>query len=359
MTDANRLPHALLFGGRPGIGKLQTAIAAAQYVQCTDRRNGDSCGRCPSCLQHAQFANPDMHFVYPVVRKPNISKPLSSDFLEEWKTFVSEDPYARREKWLELIDAGNSQPVIYVQEAAGISRTALMTNYASAFKIYLIWLPEAMNTETANKLLKLIEEPWPNTLFFLVSDEPELLLPTIFSRTQRINFKPLAPEDVSLWLQRNKGLSAPEAGIIARKAEGSVIKADELATAQGEAGEFGNLYRKMMRAAYARKLKDLFDLTEILADFGREKTIRYLRYCSRMTRENFIYNLRMPNIVSLTPSEEEFSNRFSPFINVGNVETLVSETDRARRDISRNANARVVLFDFMLLVARSIRTQGR
>lgn len=355
MADTGKIPHALLFGGQPGIGKLQMARAMAQYVQCADRHDGDSCGRCPSCMQHAQMANPDTHFVYPIVKKPSLQKPISSDYYEEWKRFLIEEPYARREKWLEMIDAGNSQPVIYVQEASEISRTALMSNYASAFKIYIIWLPEAMNTETANKLLKLIEEPWPNTLFFLVSNEPGLLLPTIFSRTQRINFKPLKPDEISLWLRRSRDLSDSAADIISARAEGSALKAVELAEASGESEEFGNMYRSMMRGAYSRKLKDLYELGDHLAGEGREKMVRYLQYCSRMCRENFIYNLRMPTLVSLNPKEEEFSNRFSPYINYKNVEVLIAETDKARRDISRNANPRVVLFDYMLQIARYIK----
>lgn len=355
MADSGKIPHALLFGGMPGVGKLAMARAMAQYVQCTGRTEGDSCGHCPSCLQHAQLVNPDMHYVYPVLKKPSLSKPLSTDFLEQWKEFLAESPYARRERWLELLEAGNGQPVIYVNEASEISRTALMSNYASKYKIYLIWLPEAMNAETANKLLKLIEEPWENTLFFLVSSEPSLLLPTIFSRTQRINFKPLTPAEISRTLQCSSGVSATTADAIGARAEGSMLKAEELLTASGEAKEFGAIYRSMMRAAYTRRLHELYRITEEIAGFGREKTVRFLDYCSSMARENFIYNLRMPQLTQLSAEEEEFSSRFSPFVNHKNVEILMRETDRARRDISRNANARIVLFDFMLQITRCIK----
>lgn len=353
MADADRLPHALLLGGPAGIGKMLLARAFAQYIQCTNRRDGDSCGECPSCKQHAALANPDLHFVFPVLKK-NKPAALSSEWSEEWKQMLEEEPYMKREHWLELIEAGNGQPVIYVSEAAEISRTAIMSNYASEYKIYIIWLPESMQTEAANKLLKLIEEPWENTIFLMVSNEPAKLLPTIFSRTQRLNFKPLEPEDVASYLM-GKGISESAARRIADHSEGSIIRAEELALNKGESAEFGKMYRAMMRGAYSRNLAELYELTEHLAEGGREYQSRFLEYCAHMARENFIFNLRMPQLVSLSPEEEEFSRRFSPFVNHLNVEKLVAETERARRDILRNANAKVVLYDMMLYIARYIR----
>ncbi len=353
MADSDRIPHALLFAGMAGIGKMQMARAFAQYVQCTDRKDGDSCGRCPSCLQHEQFSNPDMHYEFPVVKKGKKTV-ISQDFLEEWKQFLQEEPYMRREHWLELIEAGNAQPVIYVSQADEISRGALMSNYASKYKIYVIWLPEDMQPETANKLLKLIEEPWENTLFLLVSNEPARILPTIFSRTQRLNFKPLTREDIQLYLE-GKGISARSAERIAAHSEGNILRADELALDKGESAEFGDLYRQMMRGAYSRKLGSLYDLSDRIAGMGRERIMRFLNYCSHITRENFIYNLRMPQIISLSPEEEEFSRRFSPFVNHANVESLISEIERTGRDVGRNANARVALYDLMLQIARYIR----
>lgn len=356
MADTDRVPHALLFGGPAGVGKMKIARAFAQYLQCTDRHNGDSCGRCPSCLQHAQFANPDMNFVFPVLKKGSKSRVLSADWMDEWKQFLTEEPYMKRERWLELLDAGNGQPVIYVNEAAEIARTAIMSNYASKQKIYLIWLPESMNVETANKLLKLIEEPWENTIFLMVSNEPSQLLPTIFSRTQRLNFRPLSENNIAEYLI-SKGISADSAARIARHSEGSALRADELALDKGESAEFGKMYRAMMRATYGRNIAELYELSEHLSGCGREHSSRFLDYCSHMARENFMYNLRMPQIVSLSPDEEEFSRRFSPFVNHRNVENLVAETERARHEIMRNANSRVVLFDMMLQIARYIRVK--
>ncbi len=354
MADSDRIPHALLFNGQPGVGKMQMARAFAQYVQCTDRHDGDSCGRCPACLQNATHSNPDLYYTFPVLKKRS-SAALSSDYRVEWEKMLDTDPYMRREHWLELIDAGNGQPAIYVAEASEISRTANLSSYSSNYKIYIIWLPEAMQPETANKLLKLIEEPWENTLFLLVSNDPGAILPTIYSRTQRINFHPLSAEDIAARLMKDSGMDQAGALRIGRRAEGSMLRAQDIAMASGEDREFGEWFRLMMRSAYGRKLGALLELSEQLAALGRERIMRFLQYCSRMVRENYLYNFRLPQLVAFSPEEEEFSRRFSPFINERNVEAMSSETDRAYRDISRNANSKIVLYDYMLQITRWIR----
>lgn len=355
MVDTDRIPHAILMGGPAGVGKTKMARALAQYIQCTDRRGGDSCGRCPSCLQHQAFSNPDLQFAFPIVKRSKPKRTLCSDYSEEWRRFLAESPEMSWERWLDLLEAGNSQPVIYVDEAAEISRTALLSSYASRYKVYLIWLPEKMGAEAANKLLKLMEEPWENTIFLLVSNEPGALLPTIFSRTQRVNFKPLAEGEVAAWLGRNRGLGPGDALRLAQRSEGSLLKAAELSLSGNESEEYGARYREMMRMAYGRKIADLHALAEEMAGEGRERIMRYLRYCARMARENYVYNLQLPALTAMSAQEEVFSQRFSPFVNNRNIEALARETDRALRDIARNGNPRIVLFDYMLQLARWIR----
>lgn len=355
LADADRIPHAMLLGGPAGVGKMLTARAFAQYVQCTDRHDGDSCGICPACLQNANFANPDLHYVFPVLKKSSGSKAISNDYMAEWRQMLADEPYMRREHWLDLLEAGNSQPSIYVNEAVEISRTSVMSSYSSRYKIYIIWLPEAMNADAANKLLKLIEEPWPDTLFIMVSNDPSAILPTVFSRTQRFNFKPLPAYEIQEYLVNKRHLDSEEALRAALAAEGSILRADETALTSSEAGEFGEIFRRMLRSAYAPNLPDLFALSDTIASMGRERTARFLLYTSRQWRENYIYNLGMPGLATLTPNEEAFSKKFSPFVNERNVERLSSETDRARADILRNANARIVVFDLTLHIAQLIR----
>ncbi|MDE6410249.1 MAG: DNA polymerase III subunit delta [Muribaculaceae bacterium] len=350
LADSDRLPHAIMLCGPSGIGKMLLARTFVNYVHCTDRHNGEPCGHCQACLQHASFNNPDTHFIYPIVKSEKSKVLLSTDRIEEWRQMLTENPAMQPERWLDILDAGNSRPRIYVNDAEYIVTAEAMSNYASNYKFFVIWLPEKMNIEAANKLLKVIEEPTPGTVFLLVSNEENNVLPTISSRTQRFNMAPLSREEIGRYMMERYGMKDYEAFELSRLAEGRLSKADELAGFSEEKEEFESLFRDIMRNAYAKKLAILRNLSERTAAFGREKLLRFLDYMARMTRENFIYNMKMPQLSSLTRTEEEFSRRFSPFINHGNVEDIMNEIGRAENDIARNANAKIVMFDLFLLI---------
>lgn len=354
MADSGKIPHAILFSGISGIGKFRMARAFAQYIHCSARRDGDSCGVCPSCIQHQKHNNPDLHFIYPVVKRDGNS--VSTDFIEPWKEMLSEWSYMPPEKWNELIQAGNSQPAIFVSESEDIIARASLSAFQENFKIFLIWLPEKLRLEAANKLLKIIEEPFEDTVFLLVCNDESKLLPTIFSRTQRLYFRPLSESDIASHLLRTKGVGTEIANAASRIAEGSMGKAESLACHPDEILEFSDIFKDTMRMAYGLKAQALKGISEKCAAMGREKLIRFLSYCSRMVRENFIYNMKIPQISLMTPDEEQFSLRFSPFIHEGNVEGLDSEIARASSDIERNANAKIVMFDLMLLISQWVRT---
>lgn len=353
MADSGRIPHALLLSGISGIGKMRLARAFAQYVHCRHHENGDSCGRCPSCLQHQKHNNPDLHFVYPVVKRDGLS--VSKDYISQWREMLDQWSYMPPEKWNEIMQAGNSQPAIFVNESEDIIARSSLSAFQEDKKIFLIWLPEKLRQEAANKLLKVIEEPFEDTIFILVSNDDSKLLPTIFSRTQRFNMRPLSEAEIDRHLREGKGASAQTAGAVARIAEGSMGKAEELACHPDEIMEFSALFKETMRMAYALKAKEMKALSETCAAMGREKLQRFLTYCGRMTRENFIHNMSIPQISLLTPDEEQFSQRFAPFIHEGNVEGLATEIGRAANDIERNANAKIVMFDLMLLLSQWVR----
>ena len=259
------------------------------------------------------------------------------------------------EKWNDILNAGNSQPAILVAESEDIISKASLSAFQENFKIFLIWLPEKMRPEAANKLLKIIEEPFEDTLFILVSNDDSRLLPTIFSRTQRFNLRPLDDDDIASYLMTQRGVEANLAREAARIAEGSVAKAEELILHPEELLEFSSLFMEIMRMAYVLKAASLRTLSEQCAAMGREKLLRFLSYCSRMVRENFIYNLQIPPLSLLTTQEESFSRKFAPFIHEGNVEGLSAEISRASADISRNANGKIVMFDLFLLISQWVR----
>lgn len=345
MVDNGRIPHALMLSGVPGIGKMRLARALAQYIHCSDRSGGDSCGRCPSCIQHGKLMNSDVHFAYPVLKQPSSKTTFSTDFIKEWREMLESHDYMPYEQWLSLLDAGNRQPAIYVSQSEEILHSASLSALQEDTKIFIIWLPEKMNVDTANKLLKIIEEPFSDTLFIMVSNEPAQLLPTIRSRVQNFSMLPLSQEELSNYLTSRLSLPQTSASEAARLSGGRIGEAVELATRAEERHEFAELFMTLMRTAYAKRLSSIRDISEQIAAFGREKGRRFMEYCSRMTRENFIYNLKMPALSYMTGEEENFSSRFSPFIHEGNVENIASEFQRAWHDIGRNANARIVLFD--------------
>ncbi len=353
LADGGRIPHAMLLTGISGIGKFRVARAFAQYIHCRNRKDGDSCGVCPSCLQHQRHNNPDLHFIYPIVSKEK--RRVSTDYIDEWKEMLNDWSYMPPEKWNDIISAGNSQPAILVAESEEIIAKASLSAFQENYKIFLIWLPEKMRPEAANKLLKIIEEPFEDTLFILVSNDDSRLLPTIFSRTQRFNMRPLSGNEISRHLAQRRGVDSLIADAASRIAEGSVARAEELACHPDEIMEFSSLFKEIMRMAYALKAAALKTLSERCAAMGREKLMRFLAYCARMVRENFIYNLSLPPLSLLTPDEEEFSVRFAPFIHEGNVEGLSNEISRAAADISRNANGKIVMFDLMLLISQWVR----
>lgn len=352
MADDRRVPHAVMLSGVAGIGKMNLARAFAMYLHCRHRSNGEACGVCPSCRQHLSHNNPDLHFVYPV-KKIN-GKGYSSLFYEEWKSMLDNHPLMPAERWNELIEAGNTQPAIYVEESQEIIQQASLSTYKEDYNIFIIWQPESMRVETANKLLKVIEEPYPDTVFILVSDDDSKVLPTIYSRTRHFNLKPLNVDETTSYLL-NKGVAPHHAANAARLSEGSLSRAEQIAFHPEELEEFGDAFRQMMRYSYAAKVAELHALTDSIALWGRRRICRWLDYCARMIRENFIYNLRMPQLNLLTPEEEQFSSRFAPFIHYQNVEEINYEISRTYTDIERNGNAKIVIFDFALMMTTLLR----
>lgn len=350
LADSGRMPHALMLCGPAGIGKMCVARAFMQYAHCSDPRGGEPCGVCDSCRQHLSFNHPDVHYIYPYVANKAQNIQLASDRIDEWRKMLSDYPWMPQEKWQQIIEAGNSQPVIYVRDADNIVRQEAYSSYTSKYKFFVIWLPEKLNVEAANKLLKVIEEPTEGTVFLLVSDSESEVLPTIKSRMRRLNMHPADATDLETFVRNRHKLDDANARNIARLAEGRVAKAEELATNSGEREEFRDLFQEIMRSAYAKRPARLREIADKSAGLGREKLRRFFDYMILMARENFIYNMRIPSLNSMTSDEENFSMRFSPFIHHGNIEELVMRIEEASRDIARNGNSKLVLFSLFLYI---------
>lgn len=349
-VTTGRIPHAILFEGPSGIGKFALARAFAQYIHCERPIDGDSCGKCPACIQHASFNHIDTHYVFPVVKKTSPKKSFSDDYYDEWKEFVEQNQYMNFEKWPAALGNTNAQPAIYVDESAELIRKLSFTSHKSQYKIVILWLPERMNDECANKLLKLIEEPHGDTLFLMVSNNPSLILPTIYSRTQRIELKRLPDQVIADYLTTTYAIDKQDALALAHIADGSMIEAEKAVSLSDESKLFLDLFIQLMRLAYQRKVKDLRAWSVDVAAMGREQEMRFLGYCQRLIRENFIYNLKVEDLNYLNKNEDDFSRNFARFITERNVEKLIEVLNNALTDISMNANAKIVLFDMAVKV---------
>lgn len=349
MIDSGQIPHALLISGPSGIGKMLAARAFITYLNCENPVNGDACGECASCKRIALGNDPDIHYFYPIYKLASQNLERSEDYADEWKRFMEESPFMDITAWMEIMNGANSQPKIYVQDADEISRIASLSTYADKYKVIVIWLPERLKIEAANKILKILEEPYEDTIFICVSNDPGSILPTIYSRLQRVEMKRPSAEDIEKFLDL-RNVNPINRATLARLSGGSFLRASQLASDEGETSEFGEWFRNIMRNAYARKAGILRNYADEVSAMGREKSLRLLSYFSRMTRENFISNLCIPPLNVMTHEETSFSTKFAPFINVANVEEIIEAIENARRDISRNANSKLVWFDFMIIL---------
>jgi len=349
LMESGQVPHALLFCGASGSGKLPMAVAMASALLCKGSGGEKPCGTCPGCRMTQKLAHPDLHFVFPVIKvEGKSSKPVSDNYIREWRDLLLETPYFDRNEWLDRMKVNNQQIMIYEAESDLIQQKLNIMSSQGGYKVMIIWLPEMMNTAAANKLLKILEEPPQKTVFILVSDEPEKLLTTIQSRTQRIDFPPLSEADITDALMERNAISADDAREIAHISDGSYVKALEQIHINEDRELFLDMFISLMRLCYARQVRELREWVENVAGWGRERQKNFLRYGNNLIRENFIYNFRQPKMNFLTRREADFSVRFARFINERNVIGMMEEFSSAEHDIERNANARILLFDFAL-----------
>jgi len=349
------IPHAQLFCGQEGIGKFPLALAYAQYLNCENPSQTDSCGKCPSCVKYNHLAHPDLHFVFPIIKKAAKKKEVCDDYITEWREFIKQNCYFNLSQWLDYIDAENSQGLIYAKESEEIIRKLSLRIYEAKYKVMIIWLPEKMHESCANKLLKIIEEPTDNTIFLLVSDIPDNIITTIQSRCQRVNIHGVKEKDITQALESAYNITPEDAASVAHLANGSYLKAMETISLNEEHKFFFNLFIQMMRASYARNIKEIKAIGNEIAGVGRENQKGFLKYCQRMIREYFVSNMSQPEMIYLAQDEANFGTRFAPFINERNIMGFMDELALAERHIEQNVNAKMVFFDLCLKITMLIK----
>ena len=350
MVDEDRLPHAIMLTGPQGAGKLALAIGFAK-VLLSQGGETSMFGEPVESPMLRKLEHPDLHFTYPTIKLPSMSadhKPVSDDFAREWHELVMAGPYFTMNEWLELMGGENQQAIITAGESDELVRKLSLKSSQGGYKVSIVWLPERMNQECANKILKLLEEPPSQTVFLMVCNEPEKLLETIRSRVQRVDVKKIDTEDIRQALMEKRGLTEDEAKRISRMANGSWLKALEMLSADSENELFLDMFQTLMRLSYQRKLKDLKTWSERMASLGREKQKRFLDYFLRLVRENFMYNFKQEDLCYMTQREEDFAKNFARFINEANVLPIYDLINKAIRDIGQNANAKIVFYDMTL-----------
>jgi len=353
-----RIPHAQLFAGISGIGKLQLALAYAQYLNCPHRSETDSCGTCPTCLQFEHLQHPDLHFVFPIVKTD--AADTCDGFLEPWREIILTNRYFDLDDWHKALGVETKQSMIYEKESGEILRKLSLKPYGDGYKVMIIWQPEKMNASSANKLLKILEEPSPKTIFLLVSEHPEDLLSTIQSRVQTIRVPQLENRTIVAALME-RGMDAIKAADIARIANGSYLaalkKADASEENQQELRDFIALFRDAYTVGVLKDPQKKFDSLKRLRQWsldmadskvGREKQKHFLQYAQQQVRENYIRNMAQPELNYQMEDERDFSVKFAPFIHNGNVEAIMNQLDLAERQIEQNGNAKMIFFDLCL-----------
>ncbi|MBP3547455.1 MAG: DNA polymerase III subunit delta [Alistipes sp.] len=358
-VDAGRVSHAQLFTGEAGYGSLPLALAYVQYLFCPNRHAGDSCGECPSCRQISDLAHPDLHWVFPVNKREKKSNEavVSDLFLDKWREIWREkEGIFSADEWYSMLDLGKTMKgLITAKESEEIIRKLQFKSFSSTFKAMIIWLPEAMNQEAANKILKILEEPWDGTLFILVSEHPELLLQTITSRTQEVSVGRI---DVAT-LERiaiAAGKGEAEARNMARLAGGSIIELRELM--RGETDEMRaqsfELFTRLMRLGYNDKHLELFEWADDMTTLTREAQRQFFLHAVRLLRESYMIHAGLGSISYLWGEEEKFCRNFAPYIGNQNIEILVDEIERAMLQIMQNGSPRIVFTHFALAVSKQI-----
>ena len=355
LVDEQRIPHALMFTGPEGCGKMALALAFASFL-LGERWNGKSLLTRDSAVTNAeamlaQWQHPDLHFSYPVIKSKGAgsdSKITSEDFAKEWRQMLGGGPYFSLEQWMRYMNAENQQASIFEAESDRLMRKLNLKSSLGGNKVSLIWLPERLNLTSANKLLKLLEEPPLKTFFLLVSEHPELLLETIRSRVQVFAVTRIDDESVSEALTERQGIAPEDARRIARIANGDWMKALEEIDADNENKEFFALFVTLMRKAYSKDVKALKAWSQAVSDFGREKQKRFIAYMMQIVRENFMFNFHIPQLSYMTSEEENFAQHFAPFINERNVMLFQNRLQLMMRDIGQNANGKLQFFNFAL-----------
>ena len=337
-----RVPHAQFFLGPRGSGNLALALAYARYLLCEAPGVADSCGECPACKQMDKLAHPDLHLSFPIYLSEKVK--TCDTFTADWRALVLKEPFLDAAIWRDQLEGENKQLRMGVNIAADITRKLSLKAYSGGWKVMLVWLPEMMDASAANKLLKVLEEPEPRTLFLLVGTEADQLLPTILSRTQLVKVPALAEADVEqALLARYDDLKPEDARACAVRSGGDLLEA--VAMAEKSEEELFVLFRDWLRACYGLRVHEAAEFSEHFAKMGRERQKSLMRYGLHLIRMSLLQAERVPQLVRAVGQEQDFVQKFGALLNERRVAGLREELETAHVHLERNANPKVLFMD--------------
>lgn len=358
IVKEQRVGHAILFTGREGAGKLGLAIAFARYLNCENPEEGDSCCECRSCRKYSKLVHPDLHFVFPVATTKEVDKdPVSDDFLPKWRESVLKSPYLSLFQWYECLGIENKQGSMSKHESLLIIKKLSLKNFEAKYKVMIIWMAEKMNVIAANKLLKILEEPPPNTVFLLISENASQIIPTILSRTQIFRIPKIGNVSMEMAIRDIHGINDQKRidGLVSLS-DGNYIQLLGAVTDKEETNYLFETFVKFMRLCFAMDVVEISAWVDKIAGSGREKQKQFFQYALRLIRGNFILNTGAGDFDLLSDEEKDFSNKFSVFIHTGNVFQICDEFNKASLHIEYNGYNRLIFFDLALKVARLLKT---
>jgi DNA polymerase III subunit delta' len=339
MVAQNRLSHALLFMGREGTGSLPLAIAFSQYIMCENRGESDACGVCNSCKKASGLVHPDIHFSYPVIPKKPGDKPVSTDYVSEWREFVEQYPYGNIYDWLQFIAAENKQGNITAEECNDIIHKLSLKSFESEYKVLVLWMPEYLEKQ-GNKLLKLIEEPPANTVFILVAENEAMILPTIVSRTQIVRIPAIDTGAIENELLLRANISKEQARQIASVSNGNYRESMQIL--QNSSEDWQSLIREWLNAIMKSGPVAQVKWIEEISRHGREKQKQFLRYFNHLLSQAIKVNVLKGAEFPMPENEKDFALRLNKMAGLEQQHAMIEELDKASYYIERNANPKML-----------------
>lgn len=364
-VDSQRIAHAQLFEGQSGYGSLALALAYVQYINCPDKKDGDSCGICPSCHKISILQHPDLHFVFPVNRTDkavNLSKnapPTSDNFIELWREiFLSgiAPGYMDAGEWFDFIGLNSKtlQPIINKKEADSIINRLILKPLDSKYVSIIIWLPEKMNEAAANTLLKQFEEPIANALFIFVTQDSSKIIKTILSRTQSITVPPIDRTSLTEYIYTHFP-EHTDIGTITKVSNGSITTAlKNIKQEEGDPDESFEMFKILMRYCFQNKHLDLLDWVDSFDKLNKEQLDNFFSVAVETLRYSYMENIGLPQLNLSYRSKKDFIIKFYPFISSENIEKLIHEFQEASFHLSRSGHLKIVMTHFALSVTKLI-----